>query len=246
MIDRRLNYGRHLIQDYFRRAGDFQSVLDLGAGWGDDLRAAQLVRPNAQLHAVEVYDEYAAHLEGSGVNVYRINLERDAIPLPDGSVDVVVANQVLEHVKEIFWIFHEVTRVLRVGGHFIIGVPNLASLHNRLLLLLGRQPTPLQNSTAHVRGYTRHDLLRFVDRTFPGGYSEEGFGGSNFYPFPPLLARPLARLLPGMAWGIFLMLQKRRAYTGEFLSYPGRERLETNFYVGNPDLLAAESGEWRQ
>jgi hypothetical protein len=35
-----------------------------------------------------------------------------------------------------------------------------------------------------------------------------------------------------MAWGIFLELEKVAPYGGQFLEYPVRERLETNFYLG--------------
>lgn len=64
----------------------------------------------------------------------QLNIERDPLPFADESVDIFMANQVLEHCKEIFWIFSEVSRCLKPGGCFIIGVPNLAALHNRLLL----------------------------------------------------------------------------------------------------------------
>jgi SAM-dependent methyltransferase len=232
VIDRNLNYGRHLVRRFLGRARPYGTVLDLGAGTGVDLGAAREIEPGAELHGIEVFPEPAARLEGMGVHVHRINLETDRVPLGDESVDVVMSNQVLEHTKEIFWILHEASRVLRTGGHLIIGVPNLASLHNRLLLLLGRQPTSIQNSTAHVRGYTRGDLLTFLERGFPGGYRLRARGGSNFYPFPPLIARPLAAALPGMAWGLFLLLRKERPYGGQFVEYPARERLETNFYLG--------------
>ena len=232
MIDRTLNYGRHVIRGFLRRAAPYGSVLDLGAGTGVDLRAAHEVQPQARLHAIEVFPDSVRLLQEMGAHVHPIDLEKDRFPLEDGSVDVVMSNQVLEHTKEIFWIFHEATRVLRTGGHMIVGVPNLASLHNRLLLLAGRQPTAIQNGTAHVRGYTRRDLLSVFELAFPGGYSLQGHGGSNFYPFPGVLARPLAAAFPGMAWGMFLLLRKEREYAGEFLEYPVRERLETNFYLG--------------
>ncbi len=148
-------------------------------------------------------------------------------------MDVVMTNQVLEHVKEIFWILHEISRVLKVGGHIIIGVPNLASFHNRVLLLLGKQPTVIQNHSAHLRGYTKHDILRMFQMIFPDGYHLEDFRGANFYPFPPFAAKPLAQLLPNGAWSIFFLLRKKKVHQDEFLLHPVLKQLETNFYVAD-------------
>jgi SAM-dependent methyltransferase len=164
--------------------------------------------------------------------VHSINIERDAFPFADESMDVLMANQVLEHVKEIFWIFHQVSRSLRVGGHFVLGVPNLASLHNRVLLALGRQPTAIQIHSAHIRGYTKEGLMRFFNEVAPGLFELRGAGGSNFYPFPPFIAKPLAAIFPTMAWGCFLLLKKKRPYNNEFLQYAAPGKLETNFFVG--------------
>jgi len=163
-------------------------------------------------------------------------MERESLPFAGDSFDVVMSNQTLEHVKEIFWIMHEISRTLKVNGHLIIGVPNLASFHNRFMLLLGRQPTCLQNHSAHVRGYTRHDILRLLNLVFPGGYDLVEFGGSNFYPFPRWFAKPLAKLMPNNAWAIFLLLKKVKPYNGEFLEFPIQKELQTNFYLGNGAL----------
>jgi SAM-dependent methyltransferase len=231
-IDRSLNFGRHHIRKFLTAAVPFHTVLDIGAGQGDDLLLARTIIPSADIHAVEVYPAYAANLEQKGIRVHSLNIEKDIFPFPDGSVDVIIANQILEHVKELFWIFHEISRTLPVGGKMILGVPNLAALHNRVLLAVGKQPSPLKNYSAHIRGYTKQDLLTFLDNCFPGGYRLQRYGGSNFYPFPPVLARPLARMFPNMAWGIFFLFEKQREYGREFLEYPLREGLETNFYVG--------------
>ena len=135
MIDRTLGYGRHNIAAFLQRIAPFETVVDLGAGWGFDLASAAEICPAAKLYAVETYPLYVESLKKK-YEVLALNLEKDPLPLADESIDVVMSNQVLEHVKEIFWILHEASRVLRVGGHMIIGVPNLASYHNRLLLLL--------------------------------------------------------------------------------------------------------------
>ena len=239
MIDRSLNYGRHIIEYFAKQIKDYDSVLDIGAGSGDDLMIYKKVNPYANLYALEGYEPNIVKLESKGIKAYNHNLEIDKFPFNSESIDVVNANQVLEHTKEIFWIFHEVTRTLKVGGYFVLGVPNLASLHNRILLLFGKQPTSIQNNSAHVRCFTKSDLLQFLN--IWGGYKVIYFKGSNFYPFPPILAKPLARLLPNMAWSIFFLLKKIKRYKDEFIKWPIDKRLETNFYVGNRHLLKVVS-----
>jgi len=232
MIDRTENYGRHWIQRFLKSALPFQKVLDIGAGHGDDLLIARSINPQAALIGLEAYPPYVSELQGKGIEVYSINIERDRFPFPDGSLDIIMGNQILEHTKEVFWILDQISRSLKVGGRLMIGVPNLAALHNRILLALGMQPSPLKNNSAHLRGFTKGDLIRLLDSGFPGGYKLRSFGGSNFYPFPPLIARPLAAALPSMAWGIFFHFEKTKPYEGSYLKYPIEQQLETNFFVG--------------
>lgn len=232
MIDRSLNYGRHHIKRFLKAAAPLETVLDIGAGLGADLEAAREVSPNARLVALEVYKPYIDILESKGIETVQFDLEREAFPFPDGSLDVVIANQIIEHVKEIFWIFHQVSRTLKVGGRFVIGVPNLASFHCRMMLLSGLHPTIIKAASAHVRGWTKRDLLRFVNACAPGVYEQRGFGGGNFYPLPPVLAKPMATILPNMAWAVFLSLEKVKEYDGGFLKFPVEKQLETSFFVG--------------
>jgi len=232
LIDRQLSYGRENIATFLKKVAPFRNVVDLGAGGGADLEIAARICPEAKRYAVEAYPPNVEILKLRH-EVLQLNLEVDPLPFDDESIDVVLSNQVMEHVKEIFWILHQATRSLRVGGYLILGVPNLAAYHNRLLLLMGRQPSVIQNHSAHLRGYTRHDILRMFEMIFPGGYELGGFLGANFYPFPPFLAKPLAKLLPNGAWGIFMLFKKTRTYNDEFLMHPVVAQLETNFYVAN-------------
>lgn len=235
MIDRSINYGRNHVNRFIQNS-KFQNILDIGAGEGCDLLTAKTHNPLSTLHGIEFEPKNLQKLKQLQINTHSVDIEKEKLPFANGSIDLIVMNQIFEHVKEVFWIFHEISRVLPIGGRIILGVPNLASLHNRFLLLAGKQPTSIKTNSAHVRGYTKQDIIRFMESCFPGGYRLIDFKGSNFYPFPPLLAKPLAKLFPNMAWGIFFLFEKTKEYNGEFLEYPVNHKLETNFYLGEKEV----------
>lgn len=252
-----LNYGRHIIKSWAAdhvkvRTGSGARqfyVLDLGCGHGTDLfnvrdgiiQSAQIDPELILLSGVENYPPYILELIEKGVEVHSLNVEYDRYPGPNGDWDILIANQVLEHTKEIFWIMSEAARILRPGGEFLVGVPNMASLHNRLLLMVGRQPTCIQSLSAHVRGFTLPDFKAFAEQ---GGFFKlKAYAGSNFYPFPPMISKPLSRLFPKLAWGIFFRLE-RTDRQGSFLDYLMENELETPFYGGpaNPAPEISASG----
>lgn len=231
-VDKQLNYGRHLVREFAASIDKVETVLDVGAGNGVDLFAIRDWHPEAKLYGLEYYDVYADQLEEKGISTFRISFEEEKIPMQDESIDLIISNQVLEHTKEVFWVFNEMFRILRPGGHMILGTPNLASLHNRILLLLGRQPTCIQNNSAHIRGFTVSDVKQLLS-VFPNGTKILDRKGANFYPFSPWLAKPLARTLPSMAWANFLLVKKMRTYDEDyFLEFPIKKKLETKFFLG--------------
>jgi SAM-dependent methyltransferase len=232
LIDHRETFGPHVVEGFVRSLSGLQVVVDLGAGSGRDLAIVRRFHPRATLIAVEGEKENAKNLAGKVDRVYLSNIERDSLPLADSEVDLIIANQFLEHTKEIFWIFHEVSRSLKLGGHFLFGVPNICSLHNRFLLLIGKPPTQHKVCSPHVRPFSKNDTLAFLNICFPGGYELAKFRGSQFYPFPARPARILADILPTFAFSIFFMIRKTKEYHNEFAVYPSRAGFETNFWSG--------------
>lgn len=231
--DQSETYGFHVVERLVRNLNGLQVVVDLGAGSGRDLGIVRRLHPGATLIAVEGGREYAKNLAGKADEVYVANIERDPLPLADCQANLIIANQVLEHTKEIFWIFHEASRALKVGGHFLFGVPNICSLHNRFLVLIGRHPTQYKVCSAHVRPFSKGDTIAFLEACFPGGYELSRFCGAQFYPFPARLSRLLANAFPTFAFTIFFMIRKTKDYHGEFAAYPARAQLETNFWTGD-------------
>lgn len=240
-----LNYGRDIISDWAIKYIEEQNkinhkdnyiIFDHGCGHGDDLILIQnkvkSILPNIKLnlYGIENYQPFVEECKNKGIHVFSLDLEKEIYPMKDESVDIIISNQVMEHTKEIFWIMEQFTRILKPNGLLIIGVPNLASLHNRILLLLGEQPTAQQSLGPHVRSFTLPDLRRFVEVN--GFFQFIERKGSNFYPFPPAISRNLAKLFPSFAWGLFAKFI-RTEKKGHFTSYLEENFLETPYY-GSP------------
>ncbi len=64
-------------------------------------------------------------------------------PAEDGTFDLVMALDVIEHVFDTDVFLDELWRILRRDGHLLIATPNLAWWWSRLLLLAGRPPHKL-------------------------------------------------------------------------------------------------------
>lgn len=101
-------------------------VLDLGAGQGSlSLKLKQAG-----------FDVRACDLDADNFRVPEIEcLEVDAngeLPYPDGSFDLVISVEVVEHIENHGSLFSEVQRVLKTGGHYVLTTPNILSLKYRL------------------------------------------------------------------------------------------------------------------
>ena len=212
--------------------GSEAHLLDVGCWDGiETTRYAQLL--HARAHGIEIFPEPAVEAERNGVDVARVDLESGRFPWADGSMDVVIANQVFEHLKNIWLPMSEMFRVTRDGGWLVISVPNLGSLHNRALMLFGAQPTSIRTFGPHVRGYTAGEFARFV--TFEGAYELVNRTGVGFYPLPAHLATPLARAWPSASHTTVLLARKRagveRAPWQAFVE-DGHEGLQTFYGEG--------------
>jgi SAM-dependent methyltransferase len=169
-------------------------LLDVGC-WdgGATLRYAAAMR--AAAFGIEIFDGPATQARARGIEVAGLDLETGAFPWPDACMDLVIANQVFEHLKNVWRPMSEMFRVLAPGGTLVLSVPNLASLHNRVMLALGLQPTSIRTRGPHVRGFTAREIRSFV--ALGGALGAIRLSGVGFYPFPARWSGPLAALWPG-------------------------------------------------
>jgi SAM-dependent methyltransferase len=190
---------------------ELRSVLDVGCGAGGYTvqHAEALGVPLERVTGVECHPDHLT-VARQRFRTERVDLESEKLPFDDGSVDLVICNQVLEHMKNVFWALAEMDRVLAVGGVLAVGVPNLASLLNRAVLLVGRQPVTIDIGGSHVRGFAHRSFRDFLLQH--PGYVLETQLGSSLYPWPAKLgAERLARRLPGFSAYTFYALVKERS-----------------------------------
>jgi SAM-dependent methyltransferase len=106
-------------------------VLDLGSGLG--AMSEELVLCGANVTALEPGAAWAKitreRVERHKGEFRLIEAVGESVPLPDGSVDLVVSLQVLEHVNSPRRVLSEVWRVLRPGGHFYLACENYLAFH---------------------------------------------------------------------------------------------------------------------
>ena len=203
-------------------------LLDVGC-WEGELTGEWAALYGADALGIEIFEAPRAAARARGVDVAALDLEVDAFPWADGSVDLVIANQVLEHLKNVLIPLAEIHRVLSPGGTAILSVPNLGSLHNRLLLAAGRQPTSIRTLGPHVRGFTFGEFRSLL--SLGGAYDRVRASGAGFHPLPATIARPLARALPACAHTTIVVARKARgtgggAGAGRAAANPWREAFE--------------------
>lgn len=114
-------------------------VLDLSCGRGEILAALQrdgcTVRgTHYRLDDYEVRSGKETFLSGLPIDT-GVDLTR-RLPYDDGSYDVVILSEVVEHLATSITVLHEAGRVLAGGGHLVLSTPNIHRLHSRLHFFL--------------------------------------------------------------------------------------------------------------
>lgn len=140
--------------------GPGRRVLDIGCRTGALTRA---YLDGNEVVGLDVDRESLAEAAKLGIETHWSDADQP-LPFPDESFDVVVAGEVLEHLREPARLVAEAQRVLRPSGTLVGSVPNSFRLKNRLLFLLGRSP---------IDDPTQLQLLSPDDvRTFLHGFDE--------------------------------------------------------------------------
>lgn len=136
----------------FRPLKQTELLADCGAGTGifaDEMRAL------CNVVAVDDFEESLALLRARLGDASVRKGSCTALPLPDNSVDVLTALDVIEHVQDDRAAMQEFLRALRPGGIVVITVPALMALWSDWDVTLH-----------HFRRYNRPMLLKLIPAGF--------------------------------------------------------------------------------
>jgi len=148
----------HLVS-FVRALGEPAAALDLGCGDGRltaELRAEELVAADVSEVALE---RARARLPSART----VPLAPDEpLPLEDGSFDLVLCAEMIEHVRDVQLLLSEVRRVLRPGGRLAVTTPAHGRLCGLDVLTRGfeRRFDPL---SPHLRFLTARSLGELLD-----------------------------------------------------------------------------------
>jgi len=188
-------------------------VLDLGCSSG--LLAERM---RAMGHRVTGVDREAFPETLSRVDEFAVGDLEDGIPPEAGTgFDVVIAADVLEHLRRPERLLTEIKRVMNPHGRLVVSVPNFGHWYPRIRTLLGAFDYDQRGilDRTHYRFFTRKSLLRMLRNAgfdvrrrldvglpldvLPAGTSSDGSGGGR----AARVVRAIDRLTVGLRPTLF-------------------------------------------
>jgi 2-polyprenyl-3-methyl-5-hydroxy-6-metoxy-1,4-benzoquinol methylase len=159
-----------LLLELAQQAGKQGRVLDLGCAQGN--AALLLAEAGLEAWAVDLRSEfldYAARKYERG-KFRRCAANSEALPFANGSFNLVVWGEVIEHMAYPEKTLGEIRRVLRPGGHLVLSTPNGQRMHTGLptfaqvtdrAALVSRQFKP--DDDGHLFLFARRELERLLE-----------------------------------------------------------------------------------
>ncbi|MDH4187707.1 MAG: class I SAM-dependent methyltransferase [Nitrospira sp.] len=164
------------------------TIVDFGPFPGSLLRLLRGIEPTraarlfgAGLMASPEFVQFMK--QDAGVEIFTVNLDpagqqftskgyQVQVPLPEGSVHLIFALEIVEHLISPFHLMTEAYRLLAPGGHLVITTPNVTRIGNVFKLLAGRSPNdrlappgydnPNDEWRPHAREYAMSELAEML------------------------------------------------------------------------------------
>jgi ubiquinone/menaquinone biosynthesis C-methylase UbiE len=165
----------HLVEaeQILARLPDGGNFLDVGTGYG--LIPHLMQRFGAKVISVDsrttAGEEALGRLIPLGIQGHFVHVGDESIPIPDESIDVVFAGNVIEHqIHSPKRFMQDLWRILKYEGHIVIDTKNAVDLKTRLKVLFGISNWPTLDgifshefNIYHHKEYTLRELTRLLE-----------------------------------------------------------------------------------
>ena len=204
--------------------GNGKRLLDIGCGDGRLTEKIAKKMGVEEVYGIDIDKLNLSKARKRGIKAIYADANR-RLPFKSKYFDVILCNQVAEHLINPDNLFKEIHRLLKDNGCAYISVPNLCSFHNRVFILLGWQPTTIPPSNKfvfgnplrgekvrfdggnkHVNGFSPAALIEMLEFY---GLKVEKYVGCGFYPFGDKISDILSNLFPKLSVYQIVKVRKR-------------------------------------
>jgi 2-polyprenyl-3-methyl-5-hydroxy-6-metoxy-1,4-benzoquinol methylase len=146
------------ILNVFKKYDISGSILDIGCAFGYFLKYAE-----PYFETIKGIDTSDFAIEKARKNVPNgsfqvLDLDKDDLPFPDGSFDVITAFDVLEHTQSISASIEKIAEKLKTGGHPLFSVPVKDTWAGRIFTVFDKDVT-------HISVPTKRELEIVVEKS---------------------------------------------------------------------------------
>jgi SAM-dependent methyltransferase len=194
------------LEESLPATGPRLKVLDVGCADGGLFKG---FAGRCELYGVDISESWLEQARRNGYTTFLVDVGKDPLPFEDGSMDIVIAGEVTEHVVNTDWLMCEINRVLKVEGRLIISIPNINQWISVPMMLFFDMPPrySARFRAPHVRDFTFR-TMKICLREFGFSISKrEGTGLFVPHFFKNVLVS-LTRLVPRLATEIVFVCRK--------------------------------------
>ncbi len=153
-------------------------ILDVGCGEG---QVSSSFAENNKCYGVDISEVSLDAAKKKNIKTYCVNLENEKLPFESNYFDIIICSEVIEHICNSDNLLHEINRVLKMRGHFILTFPNINQPISWLMgIFLDLPPRfSARYKSPHVKDYTLK-IMKKIIRNF--GFEIISVEGTFVYP----------------------------------------------------------------
>ena len=168
----RISYDLTLLERFAPERG---LLVDVGAIPPLLLTAAHRRHPQLDCVGLDhAPQRFATAIQHAGITIHRCDVENEPLPFKDNSVDLLIFNEIFEHMRiDLIATFRELRRVLNPSGMMLMSTPNGLAAHSITRMIRRRRIGPSLGfeyrklerigHMGHVREYAVNEVLDFLE-----------------------------------------------------------------------------------